>query len=57
MSQDAEPTAQETSPFLIFTAVKLALLLAMLKVDLHGAELHALGFAGFPIDLATFCGA
>jgi hypothetical protein len=48
--------AQEVSPFLVFTAVALALLLAMLEIDLHSAQLHALGLFGFPIDNPLFCG-
>lgn len=38
--------ASETSPTLILVAVVLALLLAMLEVDLHSAELHSLGLMG-----------
>ena len=44
--------SQEASPLLIFIAVVLALLLAILVVDLHHAELQALWLIGdaFLID-------
>ncbi|PIT06343.1 hypothetical protein TSA1_27695 [Bradyrhizobium nitroreducens] len=52
LSPDDAPTARETSPTLLLIAVVLALLLAMLEVDLHGAELQSLGLTGgpFPVD-------
>lgn len=33
-----------TSPLLLFTAIVLALLLAMLEIDRHRAELESIGF-------------
>jgi hypothetical protein len=45
---NTEPVAQQTSPLLIFIAVGLALLLAMLEVDRHSAELQAPGLATRP---------
>lgn len=41
---------QPTSPLLIFTAV-LALLLAILEIDLHAAELQSLGLLGNAIAI------
>jgi hypothetical protein len=54
ISPNEEPSSREVSPLLIFMAVVLALLLAMLEVDLHSAELQSLGLIGgaFPIDPA-----
>jgi hypothetical protein len=46
-SNDNEIPA-ETSPLLIYIAVALALLLAMLEIDLHGVELQALGLLSDP---------
>jgi hypothetical protein len=47
-----EPTQQQASPLLMFISLVLALLLAMLEIDLHSAELQFLGFSSgsFPID-------
>lgn len=39
--------AQATSPLLVFTAVALALLLVILEIDLHAAELQSLGLLGY----------
>lgn len=39
------------TPLLIFVAVVLALLLAMLEVDQHNAELQALGLLGDPTGI------
>jgi hypothetical protein len=36
----------KTSPFLIYTAVVLAFLLAILEVDAHRGELQSLGLVG-----------
>jgi hypothetical protein len=46
------PTPQKASPLLIFSAVVLALLLAILEIDLHSAELQSWGLSGgaFPLD-------
>lgn len=38
--------SQEASPLLIFTAAVLALLLAILVLDLHSAQLQSLGLPG-----------
>ncbi|MCK1735638.1 hypothetical protein IVA79_17010 [Bradyrhizobium sp. 138] len=43
-SQD--PDSRDASPFLILIAVVLALLLAMLEVDLNHAALQSLGLMG-----------
>jgi len=42
----------ETSPFLIYTVIVLACLLAILEVDLHRGELESLGLLGndYPIQ-------
>jgi hypothetical protein len=52
MSPREEPTAQKASPLLIYIAVVLALLLVMLEIDLHSAELQSLGLTdgSFPVD-------
>ena len=44
----------ETSPFLIYVAVVLALLLAILEIDVHQGQLKSLGLvtAYVPIDAA-----
>jgi hypothetical protein len=54
LSPNNEPSSREVSPLLIFVAVVLAVLLAMLEVDLYTAELQSLGLTGgaFPIDPA-----
>lgn len=48
------PAAGETSPLLIATVLVLALLLAILEVDMHSADLQSLGLLGdaFSIDQA-----
>lgn len=43
MSPHDQSVPTETSPLLVFTTVVLALLLTMLEIDLHQAELHMLG--------------
>lgn len=53
ISPDGKPDAQEASPVLIFIAVALALLLVLLEIDMHGAQLQSLGFV--PLD-STFVG-
>ena len=47
-----EPATREASPLLVLTVVVLMLLVAILEVDLHRADLQALGLIGdaFPID-------
>lgn len=47
-------SAGEASPLLIFTVVVLALLLAILEVDMYSADLQSLGLMGdaFSIDPA-----
>ena len=41
-----DPEAREASPVLIRLAIMLAVLLAMLEIDLHSAELQSLGLFG-----------
>lgn len=41
-----DPAAREASPFLFLVAVVLALLLAILEVDLNSAGLQSLGLMG-----------
>ena len=48
VSHRPSPICQEASPLLIFIAIGLALLLAILEVDLHGAALRSLGLLGDP---------
>lgn len=50
----ANLAAGEASPLLIVTVVVLALLLAILEVDMHSADLQSLGLLGdaFSIDPA-----
>lgn len=52
LSPAEDPSRREASPLLILVAVVLALLLAMLEVDLHSVELQTLGLTGsaFPVD-------
>lgn len=47
-----EPATREASPRLVFTVVVLMLLLVILEVDLHSADLQSLGLMGdaFSID-------
>ncbi|WP_229165232.1 hypothetical protein [Bradyrhizobium altum] len=47
-------SAGEASPLLILTVIVLALLLAILEVDMYSADLHSLGLMGdaFSIDPA-----
>jgi hypothetical protein len=54
LSPSKEPSSREVSPLLIFVAVVLAVVLAMLEADLHTAELQSLGLTGiaFPTDPA-----
>lgn len=40
------PAAEKASPLLIYVAVVLALLLAILEVDVHGAYLQSTGLLG-----------
>jgi hypothetical protein len=42
----------ETSPFLIYTAVVLAVLLAILEIDVHRSELESLGLVSidYPVQ-------
>jgi hypothetical protein len=47
LSHDNDPTAK-ASPILLYIAVALTLLLVMIEVDLHSAELQSLGFRGGP---------
>jgi hypothetical protein len=48
LQQSDDATAQEVSPLLIYLAAVLALLLAILEIDLHSAELQSLGLLGNP---------
>ena len=52
LSPNKEPSSREVSPPLIFVAVVLAVLLAMLEIDLHTPELQSIGLTGdaFPTD-------
>lgn len=47
-----DPAPREASPVLVFTVAVLILLLAILEVDLHSADLQSLGVMGdaFSID-------
>lgn len=42
----APPHGGRTSPCLLYVAVVLALLFAILEIDLHHRELESLGFVG-----------
>lgn len=48
LSHHPNPTSQEASPLLIFVAVVLAVLLAILEVDQQSAALRTLGLLGEP---------
>jgi len=52
-SNDNEAPA-ETSPLLIYSAVVLSLLLAMLEIDLHGTELQSLGLLSDPYGVSPY---
>jgi hypothetical protein len=54
ISPHHEGVPTKASPFLIYTAVVLASLLAILEVDAHRGELKALGLVGsdYPIQAA-----
>ena len=41
-----DPAAREASPLLVFAMIVLALLLAILEVDLHSADLESRGLMG-----------
>jgi hypothetical protein len=41
-----DPAAREAAPLLILTVIVLALLLVLLEVDLHSADLQSLGLMG-----------
>lgn len=51
LSPSDDPATRTATPLLIFVAVVLALLLAMLEVDQHNAELQALGLLGDPTGI------
>ena len=42
-----DAAGQTTSPLLVYTAVALALLLVIVEIDLHAAELQSLGLLGY----------
>ncbi len=44
MSPHDQSVPTETSPSLVFATVVLAVLLTILEIDLHQAELHLVGF-------------
>jgi hypothetical protein len=44
MSPYDQSVPTETSPSLVFATVVLAVLLTILEIDLHQAELHLVGF-------------
>lgn len=46
LSSADDPATRTVSPLLVYVAVALALLLAMLEVDQHNAELQSLGLLG-----------
>lgn len=48
LSSTDDPATREPSSILIFVAVVLALLLAILEVDQHSAALHSLGLLSDP---------
>jgi len=52
IAPNQDPSTQEASPLLVFAAAVLTLLLAMLEIDLHAAELESLGLMGsaFSVD-------
>jgi len=43
LSPHDQSVPTETSPSLVFATTVLALLLTILEIDLHGAELHLVG--------------
>jgi hypothetical protein len=49
--RNRDPGSQGASPLLVYIAVVLALLLAVLEVDIHSAQLQSLGLLGDPIGI------
>ena len=47
-----DPATQAASPLLIFIVAVLALLLAVLEVDLHHAPLQPFGLPGDPVGIS-----
>ncbi|MVT75203.1 hypothetical protein GPL20_19555 [Bradyrhizobium cajani] len=46
-----DPGAQDASPLLVYIVVVLALLLAVLEVDVHRTQLQSLGLLGDPVGI------
>ncbi|OPY98240.1 hypothetical protein A5906_35105 [Bradyrhizobium sacchari] len=51
LPRNRAPTSQDASPLLIYIVAVLVLLLAVLEIDLHRAELQSLGLSGNPVGI------
>ncbi|KGJ71042.1 hypothetical protein BJA5080_06315 [Bradyrhizobium diazoefficiens SEMIA 5080] len=49
--RNRDPDSQDASALLVYIAVVLALLLAVLEIDIHSAQLQSLGLLGDPIGI------
>jgi len=51
LPRNRDPARRAASPLLIYIAVVLALLLAILEVDLHRELLQSVGMFGYPVGI------
>ncbi len=52
LPRSRHPATQDASPLLIFVVAVLALLLAVLEVDLHRALLQSFGLPNDPVEIS-----
>lgn len=50
--RNRNPVTQDASPLLIFVVAVLALLLAVLEIDVHRALLQSFGLPGDPVGIS-----
>lgn len=51
LPKDRDPTTQSASPLLVYIVAVLALLIAILEVDLHRAPLQSFGLPVDPVGI------
>ncbi|OAF14997.1 hypothetical protein AYJ54_40775 [Bradyrhizobium centrolobii] len=51
LPRNRDPATRDASPLLIYIVAVLALLLAVLEVDLHRALLQSFGLFGTPVEI------
>ncbi|WFU69723.1 MULTISPECIES: hypothetical protein [unclassified Bradyrhizobium] len=51
LPRNRDPASQAASPVLIYIVAALGLLLAVLEIDLHRAELQSFGLSGDPVGI------